>query len=79
MTTQDHAKLVTAQFGPRAAAYVASTVHAGGADLEQLAAFAARGPAMPAPSTLAAAAAMPPFMLHAMWARWSPMTCRSTC
>jgi SAM-dependent methyltransferase len=45
MTIQDHAQLVTAQFGPRAAAYVASAVHAGGADLEQLAAFAARGPA----------------------------------
>jgi SAM-dependent methyltransferase len=44
MTTQDHANLVTAQFGPRAAAYVASEVHANGADLEQLAAFATRGP-----------------------------------
>jgi SAM-dependent methyltransferase len=43
MTTQDHANLVNAQFGPRAAAYVASAVHASGADLEQLAAFAARG------------------------------------
>jgi SAM-dependent methyltransferase len=45
MTKQEHANLVTAQFGPRAAAYVASAVHAGGADLEQLSAFAARGPA----------------------------------
>jgi len=44
MTTQTHANLVTAQFGPRAAAYVASAVHANGADLEQLAAFASRGP-----------------------------------
>ena len=41
---QTHADQVTAQFGPRAAAYVASAVHASGADLEQLAAFAALGP-----------------------------------
>jgi SAM-dependent methyltransferase len=40
MTTQNHANLVTAQFGPQAAAYVASAVHATGADLEQLATLA---------------------------------------
>jgi ubiquinone/menaquinone biosynthesis C-methylase UbiE len=45
MTMQDHAGLVTAQFGPRAAAYVASAVHAGGADLEQLAELARSMPA----------------------------------
>jgi SAM-dependent methyltransferase len=44
MTTQTHAALVTAQFGPRAAAYVASAVHAAGADLDHLAALAERGP-----------------------------------
>jgi SAM-dependent methyltransferase len=42
MTTRKHAHLVTAQFGPRAAAYVGSTVHATGADLEHLAALAER-------------------------------------
>jgi SAM-dependent methyltransferase len=45
MTMQDHAAQVTAQFGPRAAAYVASTVHASGADLEQLAELARGMPA----------------------------------
>jgi len=45
MTVQDHTDLVTAQFGPRAAAYVASAVHAGGADLEQLAELARGMPA----------------------------------
>lgn len=44
MTTQNHANLVTAQFGPRAAAYVASTVHATGEDLEHLVALARNGP-----------------------------------
>ncbi len=44
MNMQDHAHLVTAQFGPRAAAYVASQVHATGADLEQLAELAKAGP-----------------------------------
>jgi ubiquinone/menaquinone biosynthesis C-methylase UbiE len=44
MNTQDHSHLVTAQFGPRAAAYVTSQVHATGADLEQLAELAKAGP-----------------------------------
>jgi ubiquinone/menaquinone biosynthesis C-methylase UbiE len=43
MTTQDHAHLVTAQFGPQAAAYVTSTVHSTGEDLEYLAALAKSG------------------------------------
>lgn len=43
MNMQDHAQLVTAQFGPRAAAYVTSQVHATGADLEQLAELAKTG------------------------------------
>ncbi len=34
---KSHGNLVAARFGPRAAAYVASTVHAKGADLERLA------------------------------------------
>ncbi len=42
MTTRNHANLVAAQFGPRAAAYVGSTVHATGADLEHLATLAQR-------------------------------------
>jgi SAM-dependent methyltransferase len=40
MTTQDHATQVAMQFGPYAAAYVTSPVHATGADLEQLAELA---------------------------------------
>ncbi|HLK71123.1 MAG TPA: class I SAM-dependent methyltransferase, partial [Steroidobacteraceae bacterium] len=32
----EHSRLVDAQFGPRAAAYVESSVHAGGEDLDQL-------------------------------------------
>ena len=36
MTDKTHASLVTDQFGPQAAAYVASTVHAEGEDLEAL-------------------------------------------
>jgi ubiquinone/menaquinone biosynthesis C-methylase UbiE len=43
MTIQDHSHLVTAQFGPRAAAYVTSQVHATGADLDQLAELAKAG------------------------------------
>ena len=43
MTIQHHGDQVTAQFGPRAAAYVASQVHATGADLEQLGALASAG------------------------------------
>jgi ubiquinone/menaquinone biosynthesis C-methylase UbiE len=45
MTLQDHAAQVATQFGPRAAAYVASPVHANGADLEQLAEIARTMPA----------------------------------
>jgi SAM-dependent methyltransferase len=44
MNMQDHSRLVTAQFGPRAAAYVTSQVHATGADLKQLAELAKAGP-----------------------------------
>jgi len=40
--TQTHDAVVDAQFGPRAAAYVESAVHAAGADLDALAAIAAR-------------------------------------
>ena len=40
MTTREHAHLVTAQFGPRAAAYVGSVVHATGDDLDHLASLA---------------------------------------
>src|SRR5712692_1759892 len=36
MTDKTHASLVNDQFGPQAAAYVASTVHAEGEDLEAL-------------------------------------------
>jgi ubiquinone/menaquinone biosynthesis C-methylase UbiE len=39
MTVQSHQDLVTNQFGPQAAAYVTSQVHAHGEDLPQLAAF----------------------------------------
>jgi len=39
MSQTSHESLVTRQFGPRAAAYVASAVHAQGEDLEQLAAL----------------------------------------
>lgn len=34
--TQSHDAIVRSQFGPRAAAYVASAVHAGGADLDHI-------------------------------------------
>lgn len=37
MTDQSHERFTAAQFGPRAAAYVASPVHAGGPDLQDLA------------------------------------------
>lgn len=40
-TTQTHDLNVTAQFGPRAAAYVTSAVHAAGEDLKQIADLAA--------------------------------------
>ncbi|HLI11348.1 MAG TPA: methyltransferase domain-containing protein [Alphaproteobacteria bacterium] len=40
-STPTHQTLVTSQFGPRAAAYVASAVHAQGEDLKQLAAMVA--------------------------------------
>jgi ubiquinone/menaquinone biosynthesis C-methylase UbiE len=39
MSAKPHQTLVTGQFGPRAAAYVASAVHASGQDLEELAAL----------------------------------------
>lgn len=39
--THSHEANVTSQFGPRAAAYVASAVHAAGEDLKQIAALAA--------------------------------------
>lgn len=39
---RSHQTLVTDQFGPQAAAYVASAVHAGGADLARIAALCAR-------------------------------------
>jgi len=42
MTTHTHETHVAAQFGPQAAAYVTSAVHAAGADLEQIAAVAER-------------------------------------
>ena len=38
--TQEHERVVQAQFGPRAQAYVESAVHAGGEDLERLEALA---------------------------------------
>ena len=41
MTGNDSESLVARQFGPRAAAYVASAVHAQGEDLEELKTFAA--------------------------------------
>lgn len=40
MTQKAHSTVVSSQFGPRAAAYVASAVHASGEDLQQLAAWA---------------------------------------
>lgn len=40
-SAKTHDSNVTAQFGPRAAAYVASAVHAAGEDLQQIAALAA--------------------------------------
>src|SRR5258708_22430679 len=36
MTTKTHESVVTGQFGPRAAAYVTSAVHAQGEDLQRL-------------------------------------------
>src|ERR1700761_3306987 len=45
MNAQNHRAQVTEQFGPRAAAYVASAVHAHGADLVQLAELAEGLPA----------------------------------
>jgi SAM-dependent methyltransferase len=44
MSRIDHSDLVTKQFGPRAAAYVASSVHAQGRDLEDLASIAGLPP-----------------------------------
>lgn len=40
MTMQEHERVVQAQFGPRAQAYVESVVHAGGEDLDRLEALA---------------------------------------
>lgn len=40
MKTQEHERVVEAQFGPRAQAYVDSAVHAGGEDLDRLEALA---------------------------------------
>ena len=45
MKTRDHRAQVSEQFGPRAAAYVESAVHAQGADLRQLAELAQALPA----------------------------------
>jgi SAM-dependent methyltransferase len=45
MLNKSHADLVTAQFGPRATAYVSSAVHAAGADLDRLAAILSAHPA----------------------------------
>lgn len=42
--TRDHEAVVTAQYQDRAAAYVASAVHAGGEDLDQVSAWAAAAP-----------------------------------
>jgi SAM-dependent methyltransferase len=42
MSFSDHHRVVAERFGPRAAAYVASAVHAGGEDLDQLAEIARR-------------------------------------
>ncbi|WP_144632424.1 class I SAM-dependent methyltransferase [Bordetella genomosp. 13] len=44
MTTNTHDAAVDRQFGPQAAAYLASTVHAQGEDLRQLAALAGEHP-----------------------------------
>lgn len=44
MTDRNHEALTAAQFGPRAAAYVASPVHSRGEDLQELAALVARRP-----------------------------------
>lgn len=44
MSGHSQERLVEAQFGPQAAAYVASPVHARGEDLQQLAAIAAAAP-----------------------------------
>jgi SAM-dependent methyltransferase len=44
MTEKSHETVVAEQFGPRAAAYVASTVHAQGEDLQALAALLAARP-----------------------------------
>jgi SAM-dependent methyltransferase len=44
MTSRSQESLVTGQFGPRAAAYVASAVHASGPDLEELAKIAGAHP-----------------------------------
>jgi ubiquinone/menaquinone biosynthesis C-methylase UbiE len=44
MIDRSHESVVAAQFGPRAAAYVASAVHAGGADLTALAQLVATRP-----------------------------------
>ena len=38
--TQSHEAIVKAQYGPRANAYVESTVHAGGEDLDRVEAIA---------------------------------------
>jgi ubiquinone/menaquinone biosynthesis C-methylase UbiE len=44
MTDRNHEALIAAQFGPRAAAYVASPVHSQGEDLQELAALVAGRP-----------------------------------
>jgi SAM-dependent methyltransferase len=44
MTDRNHEALIAAQFGPRAAAYVASAVHSRGEDLDALAEFVRRRP-----------------------------------
>ncbi|GAC1546252.1 MAG: class I SAM-dependent methyltransferase [Collimonas sp.] len=44
IVARNHDKVVSEQFGSTAAAYLTSTVHAQGADLQQLAAYASRFP-----------------------------------
>ncbi|WP_211452754.1 class I SAM-dependent methyltransferase [Collimonas antrihumi] len=44
IVVRNHDKVVSEQFGSTAAAYLTSTVHAQGADLQQLAAYASRFP-----------------------------------
>ncbi len=73
-----HERVVEAQFGPQARAYVESAVHSQGADLDAIGALAKkRTPSWP--SISAPAGAMSHMLLRAMLVGSLPRICRPRC